>query len=158
EMVSTKASESAEIRARLDHPVIDGDGHFTELGPIFSDYLRQVGGSRMVDRYRSYSESTADFAATVMDPGKLSRLSPEERRDKWVTALAGGPPPSSARDRASAFLPRLLYDRMDELGLDFSVLYPSAGLVIPDIQDEELRRVACRALNTMNADLYREYA
>lgn len=31
-------SRSAEIRARLDHPVIDGDGHVIEYEPIFLEY------------------------------------------------------------------------------------------------------------------------
>ncbi len=31
-------------------------------------------------------------------------------------------------DRATAMMPKLLYDRLDELGLDFVIVYPTAGL------------------------------
>ena len=39
------------LRAKLDHPVIDGDGHLIEAAPLFNDYLRQVGGAELVERY-----------------------------------------------------------------------------------------------------------
>jgi hypothetical protein len=39
---------SAEIRARLGHPVIDGDGHIVEYGPTDKDYR-----SRSPDRASS---------------------------------------------------------------------------------------------------------
>ena len=39
------------LRAKLDHPVIDGDGHLIEAAPLFNDYLRQVGGNQLVERY-----------------------------------------------------------------------------------------------------------
>ena len=48
---------------------------------------------------------------------------------------------------------------MDELGIDYAVIYPSwrPGLMrFDDEQDEEIRRVACRALNAYHADIYRE--
>ena len=46
-----KDSKSAAVRAQLDHPVIDGDGHWLEPVPIFLDYLRQVGGPSVVERF-----------------------------------------------------------------------------------------------------------
>jgi hypothetical protein len=38
------SSKSAAVRARLNHPVIDSDGHTVEFEPAFLDYLRQTGG------------------------------------------------------------------------------------------------------------------
>ncbi len=38
-------SRSAEIRARLNHPIIDSDGHTVEFLPAFLDVLKEVGGS-----------------------------------------------------------------------------------------------------------------
>ena len=35
---------------------------------------------------------------------------------------------TNTRDRATAMMPRLLYDRLDELGIDFGIIYPTAGL------------------------------
>ena len=38
------------VRAQLDHPVIDVDGHMIEFMPVFFDFLKQVAGQDMVDR------------------------------------------------------------------------------------------------------------
>jgi len=42
-MATTHGSKSAAIRARVNHPIIDSDGHTVEFEPAFLDYLRQVG-------------------------------------------------------------------------------------------------------------------
>ena len=47
---------------------------------------------------------------------------------------------TNTRDRATAMMPRMLYDRLDELGIDFGIIYPTAGLGIPRIADDETRR------------------
>jgi hypothetical protein len=44
-------SRSAEIRARLNHPIIDSDGHTVEFLPAFLDVLKEVGGSKVADNY-----------------------------------------------------------------------------------------------------------
>ena len=51
-------------------------------------------------------------------------------------------------------MPRLLYDRLDELGLDFVVVYPTAGLRFPRIQDDATRRAVIRAYNIVSADYF----
>jgi hypothetical protein len=43
---------SAEIRQALDHPIIDADAHVVEATPVLLEYLAEVGGAAMVDRYR----------------------------------------------------------------------------------------------------------
>jgi predicted TIM-barrel fold metal-dependent hydrolase len=43
---------------------------------------------------------------------------------------------------------------MPEMGLDVSVIYPTAGLLTIQIADEEVRRAACRALNRMKAEMF----
>ena len=63
-----------------------------------------------------------------------------------------------ARDRATVIFPRLLHERMDELGLDFSVIYPTWGLMVGNVGDEEIRRAACRAMNTYSAEVFAPYA
>ena len=47
---------------------------------------------------------------------------------------------------------------MDEIGLDFTVLYPTLGLSFPHIENAELRQATCRALNKFCADYFCEYA
>ena len=41
----------ADIRARLGHPVIDGDGHLIEFTPVLLDYIAKVGGHEVAERY-----------------------------------------------------------------------------------------------------------
>ena len=36
-------SKSAAIRAKLDHPIIDSDGHLIEVIPVLHDYIRAEG-------------------------------------------------------------------------------------------------------------------
>jgi predicted TIM-barrel fold metal-dependent hydrolase len=66
-----------------------------------------------------------------------------------------GVPTKNTRDRATAMLPKLLHERMGELGLDFAILYPTSGaLFAPFLRDEEVRRAACRAFNLYTADQF----
>ena len=57
-MAYLKHSKSAAVRAQLDHPVIDGDGHWLEPVPIFLDYLRQAAGPSMVDSFVKQAKDT----------------------------------------------------------------------------------------------------
>ena len=44
------------------------------------------------------------------------------------------------------------------MGIDYAVLYPSYSLTAPNIEDADLRRVACRVYNEIAGDLYGKYA
>jgi predicted TIM-barrel fold metal-dependent hydrolase len=68
-----------------------------------------------------------------------------------------GLPEEHTLDRMTVTLPGLTYRRLDELGIDFALLYPSSGLTILAAPDDEVRQVAARALNTYYADVYRDY-
>src|SRR5438552_11123278 len=58
-------------------------------------------------------------------------------------------------DRATAMMPRLLYERLDEFGTDFAIIYPTAGLRVPRIGDDATRRAVVRAHNIVTADYFR---
>jgi len=144
-------SKSAAIRARLNHPIIDSDGHTAEFEPALFDYLREVGGSRAVERLKSLPNSPISF--------RWYRMTPRERRDfRLARPLWAAHPTRNTLDRATSSLPRLLHDRLPEMGIDFSIIYPSFGIVLPNLGDEELRRASCRALNRLHADIFRAYA
>ena len=66
--------------------------------------------------------------------------------------------PASTLDRATAMIPRLFYERLDDIGIDFCVLYTSLGLFFIGNPDEEIRRATARAVNRMNAELFKPYA
>jgi len=147
----TTESRSAAIRARLNHPIIDSDGHTAEFEPALFDYLRNVAGARVVDRLKSLSNSPMSF--------QWYRLTPAERRDRQLARpLWAAHPTRNTLDRATSSLPKLLHQRLPEMGIDFTVIYPSFGMVLPNLGDAELRRASCRAVNNLHADIFREYA
>ncbi|HVA80633.1 MAG TPA: amidohydrolase family protein [Candidatus Binataceae bacterium] len=142
-------SKSAAIRAKLSHPIIDSDGHTVEFEPALQDYIGQVGGSKMPDRY-----------AAAMRDGAFGwyAMTPKGRRDhRMIRPPWWGLPTKNTLDRATASVPKLLYERMGDFGLDFTVLYPTVGLFVTSIADDEVRRAATRALNIFHAELFAEY-
>jgi hypothetical protein len=144
--MTSSPSKSAQVRARLKHPVIDSDGHTVEFQPALRDYIRKIGGAKGAERYRS-------------DGANWYKMSAEQRRaERPLRPPWWALPTKNTRDRATASFPKLQYQRLDETGIDFAVQYPTAGLGAPHIRDEELRRASCRAFNTFHADIYREYA
>ncbi len=151
-MTPGNGSRSAKVRARVNHPIIDTDGHTVEFTPVLLDYIKDIGGADMVSRYKT--------AVSGRTNNRWMHLSEQERRDGRATCPPWwARPAKNTLDRATASLPRLLHDRMDELGMDFTVLYPTFGLTEPPrIEEEEVRRVACRALNAFHADIFRDYA
>jgi len=150
-MQAERTSKSAAIRAKLNHPIVDSDGHTAEFEPALFDYIRDIGGSRAVERLLSLPDSPFSF--------RWYKLTPQERRDDrqfrphfWVH------PSTNTLDRATSSLPKLLHERLDEMGLDFTIIYPSIGLFLVHLGDDELRQVSCRALNRLHADIFGEYS
>ena len=138
------ANRAAEIRAGLKHPVIDGDGHWMEPIPVFLEYLSDVGGPASVDKIRAlWHRNNAWYRSTAGD-----RQHHRLRRAIWWGVT------SHTLDKATALLPALLNERLPELGIDFAILYPSFGLTINAMLDDELHHASARAYNRMTADLF----
>lgn len=155
-MAKASTSKSAAVRARLSHPVIDSDGHTVEFEPGVMERLHAIGGPGIVERYKT--KRMDGMASSLGGMLNWHRLSPEERRDQRLTVPPWWAlPAKNTLDRATSMLPKLLYERLDEMGIDVSVLYPTFGLLAPHLDDEEIRRAACRAFNTYHADIFREY-
>ena len=55
----------AQIRSRLDHPVIDGDGHWVEFDPVFAERMRKVGGDLAADGFLAAMKTTTRRAEHV---------------------------------------------------------------------------------------------
>ena len=143
----TATHRAAKIRASLGHPVIDGDGHWMEPIPVFLEYLGDVGGPKAVDEMRAnWRRNTAWY-----------RASPAERQHRRLRRTIWWGVTSNTRDKATALLPALLNERLPELGIDFAMMYPSFGLSVSAINQDELCRVAARAYNMMTADMFAPY-
>ncbi|MBT4670470.1 MAG: amidohydrolase family protein [Rhodospirillaceae bacterium] len=130
-----KRAIGAEIRSKLNHPVIDGDGHAVELSAALPDYLSQIVGP---DQTREWTEKVGAPTVLQVPPGGW-----------WLSP--SGP---ITIDRAMAMLPAMRKERNQAVGIDFSVVYTTLGLQMLNIKEDERRRAFSRALNMMNADVY----
>ena len=145
-MLPDGPTAARKLRSRLNHPIIDADGHWLEYAPLMREEFRRIGG-----------DAAAEALAIASDriPSSL-RMSLAERRRRRVGQEAfWGSPSENVLDRATAMLPRLLYERLDDLGIDFCVVYPTAGLGYHRMPDTRLRRAICRAYNVFTADQFR---
>ncbi len=129
-----KQTGSSRLRAKLDHPVIDVDGHVIESKFVLPDFLKQVGGPDMVKKF--------DQAMANARPGKPKSVFWPGHTGKYTI------------DRLTTMLPGLYKRRLDETGIDFSTLYPTFGFACQVLPDDEMRQASCRALNMMYADMF----
>lgn len=144
-MATASNGKSAAIRAQLKHPIIDSDGHWIDYAPAFMEYLREDAGPALIERFKK-STPFGDTSLMAKDV-RLDRRYPQP---PWWGLTTSKP------DRATAMLPRMLYERLPELGLDFVVLYPSGpGLFAAYFGDEEVRRASCHAFNRFIADTFK---
>ena len=135
------AAEVRRLRSAIDHPIVDGDGHLIESLPAFTEAVQKVGGPGAGARLLSWLR---DHPLTTMGDAERG-----DQRGAWWGVT------NDALDLATVMAPRLLAERLEEIGLDYAILYPTLGLALPTIPDKEMRRLACRAVNTMNAELTR---
>lgn len=146
--VSPSESRSYRVRQNLSHPVIDSDGHTQEFHPMLLDYLKEEGGSKFVERYR----------ASKFGGENWIKLTDEERRDRRVHRPPFWTMPArNTLDLATAIVPSLFRERMDEMGMDYAVVYGTQFAFLKH-RDEEIRRVGCRAVNRLHADLFLPHA
>jgi predicted TIM-barrel fold metal-dependent hydrolase len=138
------------VRSRLDHPVIDADAHVVECQFALEDVLRDTAGPKVAGRF-------AEVLASI----SMHRWYPADAATRRQQRL-GRPsfwhvPASNTLDRATAMLPALMRERLEELGIDFAVVYTTLGLSFVNLPDEEMRRALCRSLNTLNAATFLEH-
>ncbi len=145
-------SSSSEIRAQLDHPVLDADGHTVEFMPAVREYLKDVAGGEVAARiFSSNAGNPIPFGWYKASPDE--RLSDRRSRPPWW-----GLPSENTLDRATSMLPKLLYERLDETGVDFAIIYPTTGLFALGTPVAEARLALCRAINNYHADVFAPYS
>ena len=147
--MSAHVTASAKVRAGLSHPVVDADGHWLEFGPLVRSQLRKIGGDKAVEGFSMFPKLVQN---------QLSMSVAERTAHRTAQQAFWALPTKNTRDRATAMMPKLMNERLDELGIDFSVLYPTAGLGLPLVPEAEARQAACRAFNTFSADYFGPFA
>ena len=138
-----------QVHAKLKHPVVDGDGHWLEFGPVFSEKMRKAGGDKAADGFLAALKTTTDALRMTPDVRDARRVA---QPNFWNRQA------ENTLDRATAMMPKLLYERLDEIGTDFAVIYPTAGLRLPRIKDDETRRAVIRAYNIVSAEYFRPFS
>ena len=151
----TGTMTAAKVREQLKHPIIDADGHFVEMGPILDDelltYLEEAGGKDLRDRYLASTSrpfNTANVLAGRDDPSVKQEWRAAPSWWGWQT--------KNTLDRATSHLPKLLYQRLDEMGIDFTLMYPSTALGLIHT-DGEMGAALARAANRYLASIFKPY-
>ncbi|WP_213451200.1 amidohydrolase family protein [Rhizomonospora bruguierae] len=140
---------SARVRSGLSHPVIDCDGHWTEPIPLWAEYVRKLAGSSAADTFLAM-QGTRGNAWYAMSSEE------RQRRRYWRPAWWGFP--ANTLDRATAMLPALMYERLDDFGIDFALILATRGNTPDYIRDPELRKVVVRAANLMHAEIFAPFS
>jgi len=138
-------------REKLGHPIIDADAHVVECQFALEDTLKEAAGPRIAARFAEVLELISMHRWYRADE-------PTRRRQRLGRPSFWHVPASNTLDRATAMLPGLMRSRLDELGIDFAVVYTTLGLSFVSIPDEEMRRSIARALNQLNARTFREHS
>ena len=99
--VTERGSPSAAVREQVDHPIIDADGHFLELSPLFlaemTERIEAFGGAGLRDRFTAAGVLPYDQRAPGAgdDPSETRRPA----RPWW------GWPTRNTLDRATGHFP-----------------------------------------------------
>jgi predicted TIM-barrel fold metal-dependent hydrolase len=139
---------SSKIRERLDHPVIDADGHCIEYHPAINAILAEIAGADVAEKYKLTPSGHFNWYDQTVE----KRVERRTIRPPWW-----GVPSANTHDRAMAVIPQVMYERLDEAGIDFALLYPTLGLFAMAIGNDELRQAGCRAFNTYYHRVYGPY-
>ena len=138
-MPDAEGSPATLVRRAIGHPVVDADGHLIPYMPALFEMVAEIAGrdvERGLRRYLATRRSSGPEFAPVR--------------------TFFGVPAKNTLDRMTATLPGLLYERMDEFGIDVALLYPT-GLSLLTCGDDEIRRAAATAYNRYVAEVYRPY-
>src|SRR5262249_17267918 len=112
------------------------------------DLLVDEAGDEVARRF----DDTLTGTAKVRDLDDATRRAVGYSRTGWW-----GVPARNTLDRATSMLPKLLYERLDDIGIDVAILYPTVGLMPMALDDAELRGALARACNRYVAEVYAPY-
>ncbi|MCU1456803.1 MAG: amidohydrolase [Actinomycetia bacterium] len=146
--MSEDSRVGADIRSAVGHPIIDCDGHTLEHFPTFLEYVREIAGEETL---RLYTQVPAWYEASEQE-----RVDKRLVRPPWWVIPSG-----NTTDVATAMFPALLEERLEQFGIDFTVLFPTFGAGpedLPGPEMQEIRRGSCRAYNAYQAERYRPHA
>ncbi len=137
------STRSARLREELGHPVIDGDGHVVELMAVFLDYVRDRGHG---DLLRGVFGTRRPIEDLTMADRREGGILPHS----WHV-------PATTEYYATVTSPKRYHERLGEAGIDFAVIYPTAGISLLQLPDEDARVGLCRLYNEYMAERFAPY-
>src|SRR4051794_7377278 len=108
---STEALSAKDIRERLGHQLIDGDGHLIEVREAFVRFVDQRNQGGLFDD---------PSARALLVPGEELKLIPplEERRRLHIRTNARWFTTADTHDYAAVTMPGLMHERLPDTGFD----------------------------------------
>src|SRR2546426_9984045 len=97
-MLTNGSTEARKLRSRLNHPIIDADGHWIEYGPVMREEFRKIGGG-------AAGGAPAIHRPRLPPPPRMSPAQPRRRPARPEGLWSS--PRANALGRAPARLPRL---------------------------------------------------
>src|SRR5262245_56971037 len=93
-----------DIRHNLPPPGIDGDAHWVECTPVCAEQIRKVTGGLGANGFLQSQRRIPDSLSLTL----------AQRTERGV-AMEGfwGRQSTNTRDRATAMMPRMLYERLE---------------------------------------------
>ena len=64
-------SLGAQVRAKLDHPLIDGDSHIVEYMPVFLEFLKDAGGQGLVEQFTGANRGESWYTMSAEERRRL---------------------------------------------------------------------------------------
>src|SRR5260370_7340108 len=95
----------AQIRAKLKHPIVDGDGHWVEFPPVFAEKMRKVGGDKAADGFLAPRGAGEGLKMTPAERTERRVAQPNFWNRQAENTLA---PPTP-------LMPKLLYERLHQI-------------------------------------------
>ena len=85
------------VRSKIDHPIVDGDGHVVESLPAIAEYMRRIGGSDVADRFIGSSPTYSSAPVPLARSPRRSSVpapcgGPSRRGGPFRPPPATGPP------------------------------------------------------------------
>jgi predicted TIM-barrel fold metal-dependent hydrolase len=139
-----------QVRDTVGHAIIDADAHHVEISVAFADFVRDNGGGVLLDNPAVKAAGLSDEAGERVPSLAERQLLHTSARPEWWT-------PGDTLDYASVAMPGLYHERLQEAGIDFAVVYPSRGLTLLSLEDEDARVGLCRLYNEYVAHNYAAY-
>ena len=123
--VGKYANATEALKKKIQHPIIDGDGHTIEFMPHVVECMREIAGKDLANQLEV--GPCYDGMSLILSVNQESKKNLGLIRPPWWAV-----PAENTLDRATATFPKLLYERLDEIGLDFQCCtLPMVCLFLP---------------------------